>query len=177
MSSRASEGRPRASEGPPRASGVPSHAGVVDYDSSLFVKGLESCAGLSTMGYAPPEGVVGREGIGRCADASTDIYSFGVVAHELLCGRMPYRMSGPPDTVDWPAVYATDASLDIASGLPAEIAGLIGQCLSFDREKRPDASELCARLDDALSWFAASSEACPIEFKPASCADMPTRDI
>ena len=55
-------------------------------------KGLQTTALVGTMGYMAPEYVI----LGR-ASKESDIYSFGVVALELACGRKPINPNAKED--------------------------------------------------------------------------------
>ena len=46
-----------------------------------------------TLPYMAPEQVLRR---GELIDRRTDVYSLGVVFYELICGRLPYRVTGVP---------------------------------------------------------------------------------
>jgi hypothetical protein len=95
---------------------------------------------LGTPDYMAPELVDGA----RDAAPSADVFSFGVLAYELLTSR--------------PAFATAPARVRLAGGLPAQpeplqapdldraIAKCIDRCLDLDPKKRPPAHELAARL-------------------------------
>ena len=86
------------------------HARVIGTEPSL-----ESKLQFGTPAYMAPEQRMERE-----CDARADIFSFGVILHELLSGKRPQ-----------PQAY-----LSLPSGLPAHIKAAIRQCLEFDPARR-----------------------------------------
>ena len=86
------------------------HARVIGTEPSL-----ESKLQFGTPAYMAPEQRMERE-----CDARTDIFSFGVILHELLSGKRPQ-----------PQAY-----LSLPSGLPAHSKAAIRQCLEFDPARR-----------------------------------------
>jgi serine/threonine-protein kinase len=96
---------------------------------------------LGTPAYMAPELVDGDEG-----SPTRDVFSFGVIAFELLCGRRPFaqspltcRLNGvsPPEPVRLAQACPTLAPR-IAAGLEASI--------SLDPNERPTIAELHALL-------------------------------
>jgi serine/threonine-protein kinase len=95
---------------------------------------------LGTPQYMAPELVSGA----RDADTSSDIFSFGVLAYEML--------SSTPAFATAPVRHrlAGEAPLPAAPlrapGLEEAIASFIDRCLDFDPARRPDAGEIAAML-------------------------------
>ncbi len=84
---------------------------------------------LGTFAYMAPEQVRGEE-----ADQRSDLWSLGVVLHEMLTGKLPFKgefqqavaysiLNEPPEPVT-----------SLRSGVPVELDRIIGKALS----KRPD---------------------------------------
>ena len=101
---------------------------------------------LGTAAYMSPE-----QARGAAVDARADIWAFGCIAYELLCGSRPFDEPTANDTIaavlradpDWPA-------LDRAA--PAPLAALIRRCLEKDPARRwRSAGDLRLLLDDAAS--------------------------
>ena len=94
---------------------------------------------LGTAAYLAPEQARGEE-----AGPRADLYSLGVVAYQLLSGRLPYEASSlselalkqqrePPPPVD-----------ELNPRVPPELADAIGMALALDQEERPETALLLA---------------------------------
>ena len=86
---------------------------------------------MGTLTYMSPEQVRGKE-----VDGRTDIFSFGVVLHEMLAGRSPFAAETKSDVI---AAILTAEPLP-PSGLnhkvPAELDRIVGKTLKKDRGER-----------------------------------------
>jgi serine/threonine-protein kinase len=97
---------------------------------------------MGTPAYMAPE-LATR---GRPVHPSIDMFAFGVMAHELLAGRLPFRdplyvrrlhgRSLPPP----PSLTVARPRLDRA------VAHVVDRCLSLDPAQRPTAAEAAAAL-------------------------------
>jgi len=119
------------------ATAAPLDATVPMEDASHLTK---TGAFLGTPLYMAPEQAREAATVGPAAD----VFSFGVLAYELLAGSLPFQM---------PVVFRAlaGASLPPAptfDGLVPEpaIAAMLGACLSYRPEARPPASALAAAL-------------------------------
>jgi serine/threonine-protein kinase len=106
---------------------------------------------IGTPAYMSPEQCLGK----RTIDARSDIYAFGVVAYELLCGHPPFEGV----VIDVAHAHAHSPVPSIRTGrpdLPVELDAVFAKILAKDPEERPgsarDAAEL---LERALSNAAA----------------------
>lgn len=100
---------------------------------------------LGTAGYMSPEQARGQE-----ADHRSDIWSFGVVLHEMLTGQRMFQADTVSDTLarvlmaepDWEEIDAT---------LPAPLANLLRRCLERDVARRLQAiGEARITIEDHL---------------------------
>jgi serine/threonine protein kinase len=101
---------------------------------------------LGTAAYLAPE-----QARGEAAGPSSDLYALGVVAYQLLAGRLPYEAasltdlarlqeSGPPQRLD-----------ELQPAVPAGLAAAVARALHRDPERRyADAAEMESALRDGL---------------------------
>jgi serine/threonine protein kinase len=95
-----------------------------------------SGAVLGTPGYLAPEVIEGRE-----SGAENDVFSFAATLAYAATGRQPYG-TGPPTAVAYRVVHQ-EADIE---DTPPWLAPLLRECLTRDRDVRPTAVQLCARL-------------------------------
>jgi serine/threonine-protein kinase len=93
---------------------------------------------LGTPNYIAPELAHGA----RDAAPSSDIWSFGVIAHELLTGALPFFVA---------PVFAPNQPLEAlwrgaGAAIPPALCALIERCLARDPSARPTAEELAREL-------------------------------
>ena len=94
-----------------------------------------------TPPYAAPE-----QWRGERATSSTDVYSLGVIAYELLAGQLPFR---GPDIHDYRRQHIEDVAEPI-SGVPLKLHSMIDECLYKGPEARPRPLNLLARLQESV---------------------------
>ena len=117
---------------------------------------------LGTPAYMAPEQIAGEAQVDRRAD----IYSVGVLAYELLAGRVPFNGGAYEDVraahlAQIPAPLAT-----YREGVPAPLADLVMRCL----EKRPDdrwqsADELLRQLEAVAKSIGIPADQAPAGWK------------
>ena len=83
---------------------------------------------MGTVGYMSPEQVRGLD-----ADHRSDIFSFGVVLHEMLGGARPFEGETAVDTMQ--AILREDAP-DLPSTVPAGVRQVVSHCLEKDPAHR-----------------------------------------
>ena len=88
-----------------------------------------------TPPYAAPE-----QWRGERATSATAVYSFGIIAFELLQGRLPFP--GP----DFREQHLNQPSPAV-SGCPSPLASLVNECLFKPQAARPIPSNILARLE------------------------------
>ena len=81
---------------------------------------------MGTVDYMAPEQLRGEP-----ADRRTDLFSFGVVLHEMLGGRSPFRLAAPAETMS--AILREDPP-SLPEAVPPGLALVVNRCL----EKKPE---------------------------------------
>jgi serine/threonine-protein kinase len=99
--------------------------------------------GYGTPAYMSPEQVLGQWD----ADHRTDIYSLGVVAFQLLTGRLPFEADTSLAQAALRTVREVPPLRSIAADIPAPLAAAIEKCLARDPRRRwKNAAALCLAL-------------------------------
>ena len=97
---------------------------------------------MGTPAYMSPEHIRGTH-----LDAGTDVWAIGVMLHELVAGRLPFR--GETQASLFVFVCTEDAIplREAAPHAPAEFASVVARCLRRDRAERyANAGELASDL-------------------------------
>ena len=101
---------------------------------------------LGTLAYLSPEQARGAADV----DGRSDIWALGVVAYELLSGRLPFEREIPIAILL--AIIQDDPPPleDVAPGVPRGLAAIVMRCLSRNVEDRwPSVEALAEALGDA----------------------------
>jgi eukaryotic-like serine/threonine-protein kinase len=99
---------------------------------------------IGTPGYMSPEQVAGDAAL----DPRSDIYSFGVLAYELLAGTHPFEQSDDPRTAH--GGHAPRSIAEVCPQLPTQIGSIVMRCLRRPRHDRfADGTELLAEIERA----------------------------
>jgi serine/threonine protein kinase len=101
-------------------------------------------------------------------DDRTDVFAIGVIAYQLLTGRLPFDQ-GILAVVDDGTTQHVPAALH-CPGMPPELTNLVDSMLAYDRWDRPSAGEVLADLawiGDALTT--------PIHTRPAAAGQLRLR--
>ncbi|MGW0502674.1 protein kinase domain-containing protein [Micromonospora sp. NPDC003241] len=116
--------------------GIATRIGAPDED--------EDGATFGTPAYVAPERLDGAP-----TQPATDVYSLGVLLHEMLTGRVPY----PADTWDELSLALAEGApptLDGVPGLPPMVAQVCLRCLSREPADRPTARQVATVLRDQM---------------------------
>src|SRR3984893_8837281 len=87
---------------------------------------------LGTAAYLAPEQARGEE-----AGPRADLYSLGVVAYQLLTGRLPYEATSLSELALKQQREAPLPLQNLNPGVPPELAYAVGTALAIDQEARP----------------------------------------
>jgi serine/threonine-protein kinase len=94
---------------------------------------------LGTPSYISPE-----QALGRPATGASDLYSLGIVAHEMLCGAKPFDKPTPIATA---MSHLHEAPPPLPDDVPEDLAGVIDDLLAKDPRDRPaNARAVAVRL-------------------------------
>jgi len=98
-----------------------------DGDTDLTNPGLA----IGTVSYMSPEQVRGKD-----VDASTDLFSFGVVLHEMVTGVLPFRGETQGLVIDAILNRAPAPLSEFSANLPPFLEQIVQKALEKDRELR-----------------------------------------
>lgn len=130
--------------------------------------GEDPASALRALGT--PAAMSPEQAAGQPLDHRTDIFSFGILLHQMLTGRSPFAGATVGETVER-ILHAPSPPLP--AGLPPELYRIVSRCLAKDRETRyPSAAELLADLRSVAHTVEAESTGAPIS---AGRAERPRR--
>jgi dienelactone hydrolase len=112
---------------------------------------------MGTAGYLSPE-----QACGERADARSDLFSLGVVVHEMLSGAAPFRRETAAQSV---AAVLHEAPPPLAAtrrDVPPALDALVGRCLEKDPAARPTSAETVGAELRALRDASAGRATAPV---------------
>jgi len=124
---------------------------------------------IGTPEYMSPE----QAGNGIVVSSRSDLYSLGIVAYEMLCGRPPFQLSQGDSLMTVIVHHLRDAPPSprtIAPNLPPYVDGALMQALAKDPADR---FPTCSGFVDALAGPLEATA--PLPFEPQAKATRPPR--
>jgi len=121
-------------------------AHLIDFGSArMTLKGDQSLVGkVGTAGYMAPEILRGL-----AHGVKTDIYSFGILMHEVVSKADPWESCSQYEEED----VTMGLRPDIPDTVPLRLARLIRACWAPKPDLRPDAKEVVTRLEKEFALF------------------------
>jgi serine/threonine protein kinase len=105
---------------------------------------------LGTAAYLSPE-----QARGEPAGPTSDLYALGVVAYQLMAGRLPYEAASLTDLARLQEAGPPERLSDVVRDVPDALAAVVARALARDPERRyTDAAEMEDALRDGLAGVA-----------------------
>ena len=121
---------------------------------------------LGTYAYMSPE----QANEGDIGPAS-DVFSFGILAYELLTGELPFKGPGPASVLA-AVVAGRYAPLSGRTEIPTDLAAVVDRCLRREPADRfVDGDDLASALRQALTMAAESARKVATDGPPAAERD------
>jgi serine/threonine protein kinase/tetratricopeptide (TPR) repeat protein len=122
-------------------------ARVVDPDNQAATTMLTSAGQIiGTIAYMSPEQVSANPAE---IDTRSDVYALGVIAYQLLCGQLPYKLN-PASVVQAAQVITHDEPPPLATvvrSLQGDVTTIVGKALEKDKTRRyQSAAEMAADI-------------------------------
>jgi len=111
-------------------------AAIADFGVSTIARGpTRAFTEAGTLGYMAPEQAYGRPRL------TSDVFSLGLIAYEILTGKLP----------TWPFEWPPERHERFTARVPAGVQGVLRKAAEFDPERRyPDAIALHEALENAF---------------------------
>lgn len=123
---------------------------VASDDAETVYKTQEGLA-IGTVSHMSPEQALGRDVSDR-----SDIFSLGVVLYEMSTGKMPFSGSSAQVTLARILDAEPQPVSRLNPDLPPELDVLVRHCLSKNKNYRPSADEVVARLKNIQASLSGS---------------------
>lgn len=141
-------------------------AKLVQTDRKLTQMGFS----LGTVGYLSPEQLLGRE-----VDHRADVFSFGVLAYEVLAGRKPFEGDSVTAILYSIANAEPEPVTALVPGVPRRLAAVVERCLKKDvGERFQHMGRVVEELDLVLQEMRGGGAAVGAGASPAADVTPPT---
>lgn len=128
---------------------------------------------MGTPAYMSPE-----QALSRKAEASSDLFSLGVVLYEMTTGIKPFQGNGPFEVMQKVVECSPPTSRDLNPRVPPLLSDLIAQLMAKDPADRPASADVVVRELDKLAEPPIEQPALPIPLPEESSnpwSDIETR--
>ena len=119
--------------------------------------------GLDDAGQRPGRhagGLLEALGQRRAADHRTDIFSFGIILHEMLCGKRPFQAASTAALMSSILRDPPDPISQVKPGVPERLGSILQKCLEKDPLLRyPSADQLWLELKEVEGSFGGAASA------------------
>jgi serine/threonine protein kinase len=132
-------------------------------DSTLTLVGEN----FGTVGYTAPEQITGM----RTVDHRTDIFSFGVIAYELLTWLNPFKTESMGDFIHRIHHVEPEPLGEVWRDCPPELAQVVHRCMKKSADERYDScAELLPVLKKTLHFLREGEIPSPISIESVTAA-------
>ena len=105
--------------------------GIAKLRQKADAESTSKTAIAGTINYMAPEQLIGEPA------AASDIYTLGVIAYELLTGRLPFQPPSPYQLRDWQRAGVKVLPSTLRPDLPLAAQAIVLKALSFEARDRP----------------------------------------
>ena len=125
---------------------------LADFGLAKGAGGVEPGGLMGTVFYMSPEQARGQD-----VDASTDVFSMGVMLYEMLSGELPFKGEDIQSVINR-ICNADVPAIDVPRGMPVEVEVILAKALTKDRTQRfASAAEFRDELERVLDEAAAAA--------------------
>lgn len=149
---------------------------LIDYDAAYFASDPPSRGQLQgDLVYLSPEMLLYMNEEDVQLTAKSDVFSFGILMHELLCGQIP---SFAKDYTYLHEVSLNGGEVEINKEIPSEYWPIIISCLALEAVDRPGFSELFEQISNIHNRLVNKTHAIkPVEDKETPIITMSTPNV
>jgi serine/threonine protein kinase len=130
--------------------GFPDFVKVLDFGIAKvpLEGGSQPLTQIGTI-FGTPQYMSPEQGQGQTVDVRSDLYSLGVIAYEMLAGKLPFDAD---DLVVLIARHITEAPPPLSQAIPEPVRALVAELLEKLPERRiQSAAQLVERIDRLLA--------------------------
>src|SRR6266536_4079611 len=150
---------------------------ILDFDLAKHTAPISQIGETRTIGsHSSPGSITGTASYmspeqvrGQAIDPRSDIFSFGILLHELLSGERPFTGNSSPEVM---SAILRDDPRPLPARVPPAVARIVTQCLAKEpRQRWQSAQDLATNL----RWAADLSSSTSSDLEPVA-ARKPSRE-